>query len=286
MKIETVCVIGMGTMGSQIGIVCATGGYRTIMVDQNEQLIEKGLGGIKQFLGYLEKKGKITADKGKTALDKIETTTDKKKAFSEADFIIEAVFEDMALKKQLFTEMDQVCKEGAILASNTSTLSISEMAAVTSRPQNCIGTHFLIPAALTPLVELVRALQTSDDTHERTIEFVKSCGKDTVTSSDSPAFIINRLYVPLGNEAFYLLQEGVATAEEIDKACQLGLGLPLGPLAACDASGLDIALACTESLHRQLGDKYRPCPLLVKMVKAGRLGRKTGRGVYDYTKKK
>ena len=288
MKIETVCVIGMGTMGSQIGIVCATAGYRTIMVDQNEQMVEKGLAGIKQFLGYLEKKGKITADKGKTALDRIETTTDKKKAFSfsEADFIIEAVFEDMEVKKEIFKEMDQVCKEGAILASNTSTLSISEMAAVTSRPQNCIGTHFLIPAALTPLVELVRALQTSDETHERTIEFVKSCGKDTVTSSDSPAFIINRLYIPLGNEAFYLLQEGVATAEEIDKACQLGLGLPLGPLAACDASGLDIALACAESMHRQLGDKYRPCPLLVKMVKAGRLGRKTGRGVYDYTKKK
>lgn len=286
MKIETVCVIGMGTMGSQIGIVSATGGYRTIMVEQNEQLIEKGLGGIKQFLGYLEKKGKITADKGKTALDKIETTTDKKKAFAEADFIIEAVFEDMALKKQIFAEMDQVCKEGAILASNTSTMSITEMAAVTSRPENCIGTHFLIPAALTPLVELVKALQTSEQTHHKTVEFIKSCGKETVTSSDSPAFIINRLYVPLGNEAFYLLQEGVATAEEIDKACQIGLGLPLGPLAACDASGLDIALDCIESLHRQLGDKYRPCPLLVKMVKAGRLGRKTGRGVYDYTKKK
>jgi len=286
MSIETVCVIGMGTMGSQIGIVCASGGYKTIMVEQSEELVQKGMGTITNFLGYLEKKGKISPEAGKAALDRIEATTEKKKAFSEADFIIEAVFEDMALKKQLFTEMDQVCKEGAILASNTSTLSITEMAAVTSRPENCIGTHFLIPAALTPLVELVRALQTSDGTHERTIEFIKSCGKDTVTSTDSPAFIINRLYIPLGNEAFYLLQEGVATAEEIDKACQMGLGLPLGPLAACDASGLDIALACIESLHKQLGDKYRPCPLLVKMVKAGRLGRKTGRGVYDYTKKK
>lgn len=286
MKIETVCVIGMGTMGSQIGIVCANGGYKTIMVEQNEQMIEKGLGGIEQFLGYVEKKGKVSAETGKAALGRIEATTDKKKAFSEADLIIEAVFEDMALKKELFAEMDEVCKKDAILASNTSTLSISEMAAVTSRPENCIGTHFLIPAALTPLVELVRALQTSDETHGRTIEFIKSCGKDVVTSSDSPAFIINRLYIPLGNEAFYLLQEGVASAEEIDKACQMGLGLPLGPLAACDASGLDIALACIESLHKQLGDKYRPCPLLVKMVKAGRLGRKTGQGVYDYRKKK
>ena len=178
-----------------------------------------------------------------------------------------------------------MCKKDAIIASNTSTLSISEIASVTSRPQNCVGTHFLIPAALTPLVELSRALQTSDETHARTVEFIKSCGKDVVTSSDSTAFIINRLYVPLGNEAFYLLQEGVATAEEIDKACQLGLGLPLGPLAACDASGLDIALDCIESMHEQLGDKYRPCPLLRKYVKAGYLGRKTGRGVYDYTKK-
>lgn len=286
MKIQTVCVIGMGTMGSQIGIVCATGGYRTIMVEQNEQMVEKGMAGIKQFLGYMEKKGKVSADEGKAALERVETTTNKRKAFAEADFIIEAVFEDIELKKELFKEMDQVCKEDTILASNTSTLSITEMAGVTSRPQNCIGTHFLIPAALTPLVELVRALQTSDETHNKTIEFIKSCRKDTVTSSDSPAFIINRLYVPLGNEAFYLLQEGVATAEEIDKACQIGLGLPLGPFAACDVSGLDIALDCIESLHRQLGDKYRPCPLLVKMVKAGHLGRKTGKGVYEYTKKK
>jgi 3-hydroxybutyryl-CoA dehydrogenase len=138
---------------------------------------------------------------------------------------------------------------------------------------------------LTPLVELARALQTSDETHARTVEFIKSCGKDVVTSIDSAAFIINRLYVPLVNEAFYLLQERVGTPEEIDKACQLGLGLPLGPLAAADASGLDIVLDCIESMHQQLGDKYRPCPLLVKYVKAKRLGRKTGTGVYDYAKK-
>lgn len=285
MKIEKVCVLGMGTMGSQIGIVCASGRYQTIMVDKNDKLIEKGMASIRQFLASREKRGKISAEDMNEILDRIKTTTDSRAAFAEADFIIEAVFEDINIKKEAFKEIDSICKEHTIIASNTSTLSISEVASFTSKPQNCIGTHFLIPAALTPLVELARALQTSDETHERTVEFIKSCGKDVVTSVDSAAFIINRLYVPLLNEAFYLLQEGVGTPKEIDKACRLGLGFPLGPLAASDASGLDIVLDCIDSMHEQLGDKYRPCPLLVKYVKAKRLGRKTGKGVYDYTSK-
>ena len=248
MKIETVCVVGMGTMGSQIGIVCAGGGYRTLMVERDDKLIKKGLGSIKSFLSAREKKGKISGDDVSAMLSRIEPTTDSDKAFAESDFIIEAAFENIDIKKALFAQIDAVRKEDAIIASNTSTLSISEMAAETSRPQNCIGTHFLIPAALTPIVELSRGLQTSDETHEVTVQFLKTCGKDTVTSSDSPAFIINRLYVPLLNEAFYLLQEGGASAEDIDKACKLGLGFPLGPLAASDASGLDIVL----SIHHKL----------------------------------
>jgi len=285
MNIESVCIVGMGTMGSQIGIVCAQSGYNTVMVDINDGVIERGMVRIKKFIDSRTKKEKLAAADGIAMLERIRTTTDYEKAFAQADIIIEAVFEDMSLKKQIFNKAGEICKGKTIIASNTSTLSVTEMSAVTSRPENCIGTHFLIPAALTPLVEVVRGLQTSDETHRRTIEFLKSCGKDTVTAKDSPGFIINRLYVPMINEAFYLLQEGVASPEEIDKACRLGLGYPRGPFEASDAAGQDIGLACSESMHKQLGEKFRPCPLMVKIVKAGRLGRKTGRGVYDYSSK-
>jgi 3-hydroxybutyryl-CoA dehydrogenase len=284
MKIEKVCVVGMGTMGSQIGIAIAKGGYETIMVDINENLIERGITNINKFIDSTVKKGKISAEDGKSIMNRIETSTDPKKAFTEADIIIEAVFEDMDLKKKIFRQASEVCKDKTIIASNTSTLSITEMAGITSIPQNCIGTHFLIPAALTLLVEVVRGIQTSDETHERTIEFLKSCGKDTITVKDSPGFVINRLYGPMINEAFYVLQEGIASAEDIDKACKLGLGYPRGPFEASDASGQDIGLAVMESLHKQLGDKYRPCPYQVRLVKAGYLGRKTKKGIYDYTK--
>ena len=215
-------------------------------------------------------------------LSLITTTTDLAKALSDVTLVIEAVFEDIDVKKGLFKKMDGICPKEAVLTSNTSTLSITEIGAVTARPERCIGTHFLIPAALTPLVELVRGLETSDETHKTIIDFLTKCGKETVTVVDSPGFVINRLYLPMVNEAFYVLENSLASAEEIDRCCVRGLGFPLGPLAAADAFGLDILLRCMETFHKELGEKYRPAPLLVKLVKAGRLGRKSGRGVYDY----
>ena len=285
MNIRTVCVIGMGTMGSEIGIVCANSGFDTIMVEVNAQQIEKGLKAINSVLQRLAKKKLINENDTPKILDRIKPTTEREEAFSKADLIIEATFEDMNLKKELFKAIDEVCKNTAIIASNTSTLSITEIAAVTSRPDRSIGMHFLIPATLNPVVELVKGIKTSEETHRFASEFIKACKKSSVTSKDSPAFIINRLYVPLINEAFLMLQENLATAEEIDFACQKGLGFPLGPFAASDSSGLDVVLDCVNTLHKRLGDKYRPSQLLVNLVNAGNLGRKTGRGVFKYAKK-
>jgi len=284
MEIKKVGIIGIGTMGSQIGIVCARGGFQTTMVDLSEELIKKGLSVVKSFLNSQVKKGKMKNEEMDQVLSLISVAMDLNRALSDVDLVIEAVFEDRVVKKELFKKMDGICPKETILGSNTSTLSISEMGAVTARPDKCIGIHFLIPAALTPLVEVVRGPETSDETHKKVIDLLTRCGKETVTVMDSPGFVINRLYLPMVNEAFYVLGSSLANAEEIDRCCVRGLNFPLGPLAAADAFGLDILLNCMKTFHQELGEKYRPAPLLIELVEAGRLGRKSGRGVYDYRK--
>ena len=286
MDIKRVGVVGMGAMGGQIGLVFAAAGYDTTMMDRSPETSDRAMEKIRSFLDGRCKKGKMDEQRAGEILSQITVAPDWDEGLARVDLVVEAVFEDMEVKKGVFREMDRKTPEQAILATNTSTLWVTEIAGATRRPAQCLGTHFLIPAFLTPLVEVIRGTGTSDETLRVVEDFLRKCGKETVTVTDYPGFVVNRLYLPMVNEAFYALETNLAGPEEIDLSCTRGLGFPLGPLSAADAAGLDIILACMETFHRELGEKYRPAPLLVKLVKAGRLGRKTGRGVYDYEKKR
>ena len=284
--VRTIAVIGAGTMGRGIAYAAALGGYRTILEDVMPEMLEKEMAWIRQAFEEGVQRGKVEPGARDAALGRIETARSVEDASREADFIIEAVPEEMELKLEIFTLFDKFAKPAAVLASNTSSLSIAEMAAMTYRPELCVGMHFFNPVPKMRLIEIVRAPQTSDETIAACREVGRRMGKEVVEVKESPGFITSRVNALIGNEAFAMLDAGIASAEDIDKALKLGLNHPMGPFEMVDLVGLDVRLSILEYLHQTLGEKYRPSPLLRKYVEAGRLGRKTGRGVYDYSQPK
>ena len=282
MSIQTVGIIGAGTMGSGIAQACAVAGVRVVMVDIAEAAVAKGLASVGSSLERLLKKDKISQADKDAALARIRTSTQYEDLKS-ADLVIEAATENHALKIKIIQQLDALLAPEVILASNTSSISITQLAAVTQRADRFIGMHFFNPVPLMALVEIIRGLQTSDDTHATVQELAKRLGKSPITVKNAPGFVVNRILVPMINEAFFVLAEGLASPDAIDAGMRLGCNQPIGPLALADMIGLDVCLAVMEVYLEQFGDsKYRPCPLLKEMVAAGRLGRKSGQGVYHY----
>ena len=286
MTIQNITVIGTGLMGRGIAQVSALGGYRTTMVDVSDEILAAALANIRKEMEKGVAIGKLAPELKDQALANLFLEKDLEKAAADADFVIEAVPEDMKLKIDTFTRVDQVAPPHTIFGSNTSSMSITEMAAATSRAPRFIGMHFFNPVHKMKLLEIVVGLETTREVVKVAQEVGKRMGKETVVVRESPGFATSRINAMIGNEAFYMLQEGVATAEDIDKAIKLGLNHPMGPFEMADLVGLDTRLHVLEYLHQTLGDKFRPCPLMIQYVKAGRLGRKVGRGVYDYTQEK
>ncbi|MFZ0644494.1 MAG: 3-hydroxyacyl-CoA dehydrogenase NAD-binding domain-containing protein [Candidatus Acidiferrales bacterium] len=282
MDVKTIGVIGAGTMGRGIAYAAAYGGYRTILEDVSPEMLEQSVAYIQEALAEGVARGKVTAELQKSALANLTTSRSVEDVCRETDLLIEAVPEEMEVKLEIFTIFDKFARPAAILASNTSSLSITELAAITFRAEDCIGMHFFDPVPKMKLLEIVRALETSEATVQSCVDVGRRMGKEVVVIRESPGFITSRINAMIGNEAFYMLQEGIASAEDIDKALTLGLNHPVGPFELVDLVGLDVRLNILEYLHKTLGEKYRPSPLLAQYVKAGRLGRKSGRGVYDY----
>src|SRR5881628_297984 len=280
--IKTIGVIGAGTMGNGIAHVAARSGFKVILHDIEQRSLDQALSTIAKNLDREVAKGKITANDKAAALSQIVPATNNP-ALSNADFVIEAVVENVDIKWRVFQAMDEIARPGVILASNTSSISITKIASKTKRPDKVIGMHFMNPVPVMPLVEVVRGIATSDETYRMTKELAESLGKTAVEVNDYPGFVSNRVLMPMINEAVYCVMEGVGTAEAIDSVMKLGMNHPMGPLALADLIGLDVCLAIMSVIHDGLGDpKYRPCPLLRRMVDAGYLGRKSGRGFYVY----
>jgi 3-hydroxybutyryl-CoA dehydrogenase len=282
MPVKTIAVIGAGIMGRGIAHAAAIGGYRTILEDLVPAALRRAESEIRANLDQAVELGKVTGPDADAAFGRVEYAGSVEDAAREADLVIEAVPEEMESKIEIFTLLDKICRPTTILASNTSSLSITEIAGVTYRAKKCLGMHFFNPVHKMKLLEIVRALETDDDTLGAAVDVGRRMGKEVVVIKEAPGFITSRINAMIGNEAFYMLQEGIASAADIDKALKLGLNHPMGPFELVDLVGLDTRLNILEYLHQSLGEKYRPAPLLVQYVKAGRLGRKSGRGVYEY----